>query len=86
MSNNKNLQFYLFLCHYFKFNTPFTLHSQNWSNLSRTVPSGSVNGHFLSGTVPLWKGKAFDSRTVPEIFRVGECIINPRRACAGGFR
>ena len=60
------------------FNTPFTLQSQNCSSLSRTVPSGSVNGHFLSRTVPLWKGKAFDSRTVPKLFHVGVNTIFPR--------
>ena len=44
----------------------------------RTVPSGSVNGHFLFRTVPLWKGNVFDSRTVPELFYVGVNAIFPR--------
>ena len=55
---------------------PFTLHSQNCSRLPRTVPSGSVNGSFLSRTVPFWKGSAIDSRTVLELFRVSVNAIN----------
>ena len=58
-------------------NTPFTLHSQNCSSLPRTVPSGSVNGSFLSRTVPFWKGRAIDSRTVLELFRVSVNAIIP---------
>ena len=56
--------------------TSFTLHTQNCSRLPRTVPSGSVNGSFLSRTVPFWKGSAIDSRTVLELFRVSVNAIN----------
>ena len=55
---------------------PFTLHSQNCSMLPGTVPSGRVNGSFLSRTVPFWKGSAIDSRTVLELFRVSVNAIN----------
>ena len=65
--------FVLIMCTY----TPFTLHSQNCSSLPRTVPSGSVNGSFLSRTVPFWKGRAIDSRTVLELFRVSVNGIIP---------
>ena len=56
--------------------SPFTLHSQNCSRLPRTVPSGSVNGSFLSRTVPFWKGSAIDSRTVLEVFCLSVNAIN----------